>query len=313
MACIGPAGEKLSLISGIVNDGGRIAARAGLGAVMGSKRLKALVLGGGARIPVYDRAKIRALTVQCNEAASFQPPFVPGEMTPHLGALMRVLPTQVATDGMLYKIMLRKWGTVSMNQMSIEMGDAPIKNWKGTNEDFGPEKSAAISPDAFTGHTIVKYHCYSCPLGCGGICRKDGAAEAHRPEYETVLSLGGLVMNNDADSILVMNDMLNRAGMDTISAGGTIAYAMECWEQGLLTVRDTGGIDLTWGNSTGMIALLEKMIAREGIGDILADGTRQAARRVGGNAAAYAMHAGGQELGMHDGCFDPGFALHNCV
>jgi len=313
VACIGPAGEKLSLIAGIVNDGGRIAARSGLGAVMGSKRLKALVLGGSARIPVYDRSKVRALTLRCNETASFQPPFVSGGMTPHLGALMRALPAQVAIDGMLYKIMLRKWGTVSMNQMSIEMGDAPIKNWKGSNEDFGPEKSAAISPDAFAGHTIVKYHCYSCPLGCGGICRKDGQVETHRPEYETVLSLGGLVMNHNADSIFVMNDMLNRAGMDTISAGGTLAFAMECWEKGLLSAEDTGGIDLAWGNSDGMIALLEKMIQREGIGDLLADGTRQAARRIGRNAADYAVHAGGQEIGMHDGRFDPGFALHNCV
>jgi len=313
VACIGPAGEKLSLIAGIVNDGGRIAARSGLGAVMGSKRLKALVLGGSARIPVYDRSTVRALTLQCNEAASFQPPFVSGEMTPHLGALMRVLPTQVSTDGMLYKIMLRKWGTVSMNQMFIEMGDAPIKNWKGSNEDFGPEKSAAISPDAFAGHTIVKYHCYSCPLGCGGICRKDGKVETHRSEYETVLSLGGLVMNNNADSIFIMNEMLNRAGMDTISAGGTMAFAMECWENGLLSAKDTGGIDLTWGNSAGLIALLEKMIRREGIGDMLADGTRQAARRLGRNSFDYAMHAGGQEIGTHDGRFDPGFALHNCV
>jgi aldehyde:ferredoxin oxidoreductase len=313
VACIGPAGENRSLISGIVNDGGRIAARSGLGAVMGAKRLKALVLGGGTRIPVNDRKKIRTLTRACNEATAFQPPFVSGEMTPHLGALMRVLPAQVSTDGMLYKIMLRKWGTVSMNQMSIEMGDAPIKNWKGSNEDFGPEMSAAISPDAFAGHTIVKYHCYSCPLGCGGICRKDGETETHRPEYETVLSLGGLIMNNDAGSIFVMNEMLNRAGMDTISAGGTIAFAMECWEKGLLTAQDTGGIDLTWGNSAGMIALLEKMIQREGIGDLLADGTREAARRIGRNAGDYAMHAGGQEIGMHDGRFDPGFALHNCV
>ena len=136
VACIGPAGENLSLISGIVHDGGRIAARSGLGAVMGAKRLKALVLDGAVRIPVHNRKKVRSLTKACNEAVAFQLPFVPGKMTPHLGALMRVLPTQLATDGILYKIMLRKWGTVSMNQMSIEMGDAPIKNCKGSNEDF---------------------------------------------------------------------------------------------------------------------------------------------------------------------------------
>jgi len=121
-------------------------------------------------------------------------------------------------------------------------------------------------------------------------------------------------MNNDLDSIFVMNEMLNRAGMDTISAGGTLAFAMECWEKGLLTARDTDGIDLTWGNSTGLIDLLKKMIQREkGIGDLLADGAREAARRIGRGAMAYAVHAGGQEIPMHDGRFDPGFALHYSV
>jgi aldehyde:ferredoxin oxidoreductase len=313
VACIGPAGENLSLISGITNDGGRIAARSGLGAVMGSKRLKAVVLGGAQRIPVHDPKEVNRLTRQCSEAVEFQPPFVPGDMTPHLGALMRVLPAQFATDGMLYKIMLRKWGTVSMNQMSIEMGDAPIKNWKGSNEDFGPELSARISPDVFSGPTIARYHCYACPLGCGGRIRTDALGQTHRPEYETVLSLGGLCMNTDADSIFRMNDKLNRAGMDTISAGGTLAFAMECFEQGLIRPEDTDGLDLTWGNSRAMEALLDRMIHREGIGDLLADGTKRAAERIGRIAPKLAMHAGGQELGMHDGRFDPGFALHNCV
>jgi aldehyde:ferredoxin oxidoreductase len=313
IACIGPAGENLSLISGICNDHGRIAARSGLGAVMGSKRLKAVALGGALRIPVHDKKLVRSLTLACNDAVSFQPPFVPGEMTPHLGALMRALPAQLATDGLLYKVMLRKWGTVSMNQMAIEMGDAPVKNWKGSNEDFGPEKSASINPDIFSDATVARYHCYSCPLGCGGIVVKNGGGEAHRPEYETVLALGGLCMNDDAESIFRLNDMLNRAGMDTISAGATVAFAMECFEKGLITAKETGGIDLAWGNSAGMIALVEKMIRREGIGDLLADGTRVAAAKIGQGAGTFAVHAGGQELAMHDGRFDPGFAVHNCV
>jgi aldehyde:ferredoxin oxidoreductase len=132
----------------------------------------------------------------------------------------------------------------------------------------------------------------------------------HKPEYETVMSLGGLLLNDDAASIFRLNDMFNRAGMDTISAGGTIAFAMECREQGLLSREDLDGLDLTWGNSRAIVALARKMIAREGIGDLLADGTKRAAERIGGNAAALAMHAGGQELGMHDGRYDPGFALH---
>ena len=313
IACIGPAGENRSLIAGISNDKGRLAARSGLGAVMGAKRLKAVVLGGALRVTVRDRKAVRKLTLACNEAVSFQPPFIPGEMTPHLGALLRVLPAQVATDGLLYKIMLRKWGTVSMNQMSIEMGDAPIKNWKGSNEDFGPERSASLNPDIFASATVAKYHCHACPLGCGGIVHSDKLGSFHRPEYETVLALGGLCMNDDAESIFRLNDKLNRAGMDTISAGGTVAFAMECYEKGVITQKDTGGIDLTWGNSDGIVALIEKMIAREGIGDLLADGVKRAAEKIGRGSRRYAIHSGGQELAMHDTRFDPGFAVHNTV
>ncbi|MEA2015049.1 MAG: aldehyde ferredoxin oxidoreductase family protein [Thermodesulfobacteriota bacterium] len=314
VALIGPAGEKLSLISGISNDGGRMAARSGLGAVMGSKRLKALVLGGAKRIPVHNREGIKKLSQKCNKWVQFQPPFVPGSMTPYIGALMRVMPTVLAQDGMLYKILLRKWGTVSMNRMSIEMGDSPIKNWKGSNKDFGPKKSATVDPDLFTSREMIKYHCYSCPLGCGGICSMTGKySETHKPEYETVLALGGLCMNEDADSLFQLNETLNRAGMDTISAGGTVAFAIECYEEGILTNEDTDGLELTWGNSGAIISLIDKMINRDGIGDILADGSKVAARKLGKGSEQFAIHAGGQELAMHDSRNDPGFALHYSV
>jgi aldehyde:ferredoxin oxidoreductase len=127
------------------------------------------------------------------------------------------------------------------------------------------------------------------------------------------MALGGLLLNDDAESIFQLNDMLNRAGMDTISAGGTVAFAMECYEQGLLTRDDLDGLDLTWGNSSAIVALVGKMIRREGIGDLLADGTRVAAQKIGRRAERFAMHAGGQELGMHDSRYDPGFALHYSV
>ena len=313
VACIGPAGEKKSLISGIVNQKGRLAARAGLGAVMGSKRLKAVALAGSRRINVHDRKAVKALSKTCNESVQFQPPFFTGGMTANVGALMRFSPFQMKTDGILYKVMLEKWGTVSMNQMSIEMGDAPVKNWKGSHKDFGKDKSSAINPDAMTKRMTSKYHCYSCPLGCGGLFPGSDGSENHKPEYETVIALGALCMNEDVESIFVMNEMLNQAGMDTISAGGTIAFAMECFEKGLLTEKETDGLTLTWGNSEAMIQLVGKIIRREGIGDILADGSKRAAEKIGNGADAFAMQAGGQELAMHDGRFDPGFALHNRV
>ncbi|HON99566.1 MAG TPA: aldehyde ferredoxin oxidoreductase family protein [Syntrophales bacterium] len=314
VAAVGPAGERLSLIAGISHEKGRLAARSGLGAVMGAKRLKALVLDGKRRIDVFDRAEIRDLSRRCNRWVRLQPPFLPAAPAALIGTLMRVLPFQMAMDGMVYKILLRKWGTGSMNQISVEMGDAPVKNWKGTNRDWGLGRSYSVNPDAVARFERMKYHCYSCPLGCGGICVDAGPyGRMHKPEYETVIALGALCMNDDLGAIMHMNEMLNRAGMDTISAGGTIAFAMECFENGILTRSDLDGLELKWGDSGAMIALVEKMIRREGIGDVLADGSRAAAEKIGRGAEALAMHAGGQELPMHDGRNDPGFNVHYSV
>jgi aldehyde:ferredoxin oxidoreductase len=314
VACIGMAGEKLSLISGICNDRGRIAARSGLGAVMGSKRLKAVVLKGCQRIVPDNPTEIKRLSQKCNKWAQFNIPLMPGPMTAYLGAAMRIMPNQMAQDGLLYKSMLRTWGTVAMNQISIEMGDSPIKNWMGSNKDFGPKKSRTINPDVFTACEEVKYHCYSCPVGCGGICKIDGTfRETHKPEYETVLALGGLLMNADADSIFYLNEVLNRAGMDSISVGGTVAFAIECYERGILTMDDTDGLELKWGNTKAIVALIHQMIKRDGIGDILADGSKVAAGKIGKDSAMFAIHAGGQEPAMHDGRADPGFGLHYSV
>jgi len=314
VAVIGPSGENLSLISGICNDRGRMAARSGMGAVMGSKLLKAVVLDGQKRIFVHNRETIKQLSRRCNQWVQFQPPFLPGPMAAYVGTLMRILPVQMAMDGLLYKIMLKKWGTGSMNQMSVEMGDAPIKNWSGSSADWGIEASSSVNPDAIKRSEKTKYHCYACPLGCGGICSTTGKfSETHKPEYESVLALGGLCMNRDAESIFYLNELLNRAGMDTISAGTTAAFAIECYESGILTKEDTDGLELTWGNTPALVSLIEKMIRREGIGDKLADGSKTAAWSIGRGAERCAMHIGGQELAMHDGRNDPGFNLHYAV
>lgn len=314
VACIGPAGESVSLISGVSTDKGRMAARSGLGAVMGAKRLKAVVLCGTKRIYPHNRDEMKRLSMKLNKWVQFQPPFVNGPMTAPVGALMRILPTVLTQDGLLYKILLKKWGTVSMNQMSPEMGDAPIKNWKGSSKDWGFLKSYSSNPDVFKKCESVKYHCYSCPLGCGGICTTKGKfSETHKPEYETVLALGGFCMNKDVDSVFYLNELLNRAGMDTISAGHAVAFALECYEEGIITKEDTDGLELTWGNSEAIVALIEKMVKREGFGHILADGVKQAVERIGKGSDKFAIHAGAQEPAMHDGRNDPGFALHYCV
>ena len=311
VACIGVAGEKLSLISGIVNDHGRIAARSGLGAVMGSKRLKALVCAGKHKVGAADRDEMKKLTKTCREVVAKDMPLFPGWVTGYLGNLLRWLPVAMAQDGNLYKSMLRKWGTISMNQTSIQMGDAPVKNWGGTALDFPLKRSATVGPDAMRNTEVKKYHCAQCPLGCGGIV--EGVpeyGEGHKPEYESVSALGCLLLNEDRDAIYYLNELLNRAGMDTISAGGVAAFAIECFEAGLLTVEDTGGLELRWGDAEAIKALVRKMVAREGIGDLLADGVKVAAEKIGGDAAHYAIHAGGQELPMHDSRLDPGHGLH---
>jgi len=314
VATIGPSGENLSLISGICNDRGRIAARSGLGAVMGSKKLKAVVLKGCMRIGTDNDYEIKRISQKCNRWVQFDLPKWPGFLNAYMGTGIGLLPTQMAIDGFLYKVLNRMWGTSSMNQMSVGMGDSPIKNWKGSNADWGIAKSKTVNSDVFTKCETVKYHCYSCPLGCGGICSISGKySETHKPEYETVLALGGLIMNEDADSIFYLNEVLNRAGMDTISAGGTVAYAIECFEKGILTREDTGGLELTWGNTEAIVALIEKMVKREGIGDILADGSKAAAKKIGKGSIDYAIQAGGQEPAMHDGRGDPGFGLHYSV
>jgi len=314
VACIGPAGEKLSCISGISNDLGRMAARSGLGAVMGSKRLKAVVLDGNVKIQPHDRVKIKMLSQKCQKWVNFQPWFISGKGVRILGTVLRFLPTQTMMDGMLWKIMLRKWGTIALNQYSSELGDAPLKNWAGSNIDFAKEKSDELNPDRILESQTKRYHCYSCPLGCGGVCKGNFPnGESHKPEYESVLALSGLSLNGDLESVYQMNDRLNRAGMDTISAGSTLAFAIECYERGILTQADTDGLELKWGNSEAMMALLEKMIAREGIGDILADGVKKAAAKIGKQSEQYAIHAGGQELPMHDSRFDPGLAVHYAV
>jgi aldehyde:ferredoxin oxidoreductase len=312
VACIGTSGEKLSLISGISNDGGRMAARSGLGAVMGSKRLKAVVFRGNQKIQVQDSAAMQKMTRKF-QAWLKKPSLLPeGRWWKYAGILLRVLPFQVAQDGMMYKMVLQKWGTIGMNQVSIEMGDAPIQNWRGSSSNYGLRTSDAINPDEIMDRGMERYFCRGCALGCGGVYNQNGS-HGHKPEYETVLAWSGLLMSQDLDLIFAVNERLNRAGIDSISAGGTIAFALECFEHGILTTADTGGLELKWGDAGDILQLLEKMIQREGIGDILADGTRLAAERIGKGSQEFAIHAGGQELAMHDPRNDPGFALHAVV
>lgn len=315
VACIGSAGERLSLLAGIANDGGRMAARSGLGAVMGAKRLKAVAVGGASTgVVAADGMAIAQLNKACQRWIQMRLPFFSGPTFAWVGrGLLGWLPLALRMDGMLYRTVLRKWGTSGMNQAGIEMGDGPLRNWLGTPADYPLSASRSIDPDRMRARETDKYACAECPLACGGHCRMKDGRRSHKPEYETTLAFSGMLLNQDLDSIYTINDLLNRAGMDSISAGAAVAFAIDCYQQGLLRREDTGGLELDWGNSAAILTLVQWMIAREGIGALLADGTLIAAGKIGGTALEVAMQAGGQELPMHDGRGDPGYALHYAV
>jgi len=317
-AVIGPAGEKLSLISGVVNDLGRIAARSGLGAVMGSKKLKGIVLSGGEKIVSARPEQVKELNQEFNKW--FKKGLGAGKylgrgVVNRLSQFLRVSPMQMAYTGDLIRITFAQYGTIVTNVLSSESGDSPVKNWKGAGVVDYPlaTHSSNINPALITQHEVKKYHCVSCPLGCGGIVKITAKGvtleHTHKPEYETCCSFGTLLLNKDLDSIFLINDKLNRAGMDTISAGATVAFALECIEHGILSKDDLDGIELEWGDADAIMALIDKMISRDGCGDIFADGSRAAAEKIGNGAEKYTMQAGGQELAMHDTRFDPGFAV----
>ena len=314
---IGPAAEKKSLISGIVNDHGRIAARSGMGAVMGAKRLKAVVMAGSRPVRVHDRARIKQASQKLAkwlDSAAWLRTFFTAGLLGFTGTLMRKMPGVIGMTADQYKLGMGKYGTTSTNVLSSESGDSPVKNWKGVGYRDFPKKthSDKLNPQRLADRETVRYHCHGCPFGCGSICDVDGKYKirnTHKPEYETCCAFGALILSNDLDAVFRLNDILNRAGMDTISAGATVAFAIECVEQGALNKEDMDGIDLSWGNAEAVVTFVGKMIDRDGIGDLFADGSKVAAKKIGKGSEAYAMHAGGQELPMHDSRFDPGFAL----
>jgi aldehyde:ferredoxin oxidoreductase len=172
----------------------------------------------------------------------------------------------------------------------------------------------AISDEAVVALQEKKYACWRCPLGCGGHMKAvEGKfkvdAGVHKPEYETLCAFGTSCLNDDLESIIKINDICNRAGLDTISTGGTVAFAIECYENGIITKEDTDGLSLNWGNAEAIVALTQKIADREGFGAVLANGVKIASEKIGKGAEEYAIHIGGQELPMHDPRFTPGLAL----
>lgn len=271
--CIGPAGEKGVLFAAVMNGGrdGRAAGRTGMGAVMGSKRLKAVVARGTGRPEVVDVETLRE-------------------------SIREVVPTIRE-----YTPSFQNFGTAGSVVAFHQSGNLPLKNWRqGTWEGAEAVSGQRMADTILAG----QYHCKTCVIGCGREVVIDRGASAGEkiggPEYETIGSLGSMCLVDDLVAISEANDLCNRYGIDTISVGGTIAFAMECYERGLLKPADVDGLDLTWGNAAGMVGLVKLIGEQRGIGKLLGLGSRKAAAAIGQGAEAYAIQVKGLELPMHD-------------
>lgn len=274
VACIGPAGEKCSAMANVMVGGAesRAAGRGGMGALMGAKRLKAIVVQGGNRPSYWDLEGLKESIRRANREIRDR------------------------------TLSMNRFGTSGGVITTEKVGDMPIKNWL-----LGSWKERAIR---ITGETMAErfktgnYRCHACPIACGqeiriaegiyaGVC---GSA----PEYETVMGFGPLCLNDDLASIAAMNQLCNQMGLDTISTSSTVAFALEAYEKGLISPRETHGLELRWGDAKAMLNLIELIARREGIGELLADGTRAAADKLGTLAIEFAVHTKGLEIPYHD-------------
>ncbi len=274
VACIGPVGELKSLLACIRHEGSA-AGRSGVGAVMGSKKLKAFVVRGTQKVSIADPERFSVLRKDYlkNVKESDHP----------------------------WVTTFKKWGTCGTTTGSIEAGDSPIKNWAVYGAEAFPTHEK-ISGDEVIKYVVKKHACTGCPMGCKGWVKVDayGGYAGSKLEYETITMMGSNCLIDNIEALGKANDICNLLGLDTIGAGSVIGFAMECYEHGIITKEDTNGIELTWGNGDALISMTEKMARREGFGAVLADGVKLAAERIDKGAEKYAMHVGGQDMPAHD-------------
>ena len=272
-AVIGPAGERMVRIAGIPHVGTivRQAARCGMGAVMGSKNLKAMVAYGTQKAP------------QAREEALKE-------------AMKTVLPhVRKATET------FGKYGTSGGVENYEKIGNFPLQNWRGSRWADAVKISGVTMHD-----TILKGRtaCLQCPIACGRHIRIEegpyGPLEGEGPEYETIGTMGGECLVDDLAAICKANDLCNRFGLDTMSTGSVIAFAMEAFERGLITTADTDGIELRWGSGEALVEMTRKIGLRQGIGELMGEGVMRMARALGRGAEEFAVHVKGLEPSAHD-------------
>ncbi len=271
VACIGIAGENLVRYAAIMNDVHRALGRCGLGAVMGSKNLKAVAVTGSQKITIANKKEF-------DDAAQKAGDFV---------------------NESLLKMTLEVYGTDMVLDLVNVKGGLPTRNWQFGSCSYADDiNGPAINEKILTGRKA----CFACPIACGRLSEVTGkyACKGEGPEYETVGSLGPMCDISDLEAITYANNLCNEYGLDTISTGSTIAFAMECFEKGILTPEETEGLEITFGEADVVVELIHKIARREGIGNLLAEGTRRMAEKLGRGSEAFAMNVKGLELPAYD-------------
>jgi aldehyde:ferredoxin oxidoreductase len=282
--CIGPAGENLVPMASISQRAGRLAGRTGMGAVMGSKKLKAVVIQGSLPLHWADQSTLNQLVARANE----------------------ILRSHAQTE------MYNKLGTAGMVEGVMMMGDMPVQNWSGEIWQVGAEK---IGGEAIVEQILAKRTgCHACTVQCkADVEFKEGnevIEQSPGPEYETLGSFGTMLRNDSLAGVAKANQLCNRYGLDTISTGSTIAWAMEAYERGDLTPEQLDGAALTWGNTDAILHAIKAIAFRQGkLGELLFRGSRYAALEVGGKSGEYAINVKGLELAMHHPRVFAGLAL----
>jgi aldehyde:ferredoxin oxidoreductase len=279
-AVIGPAGENRVRFACILNDITHAAGRTGMGAVMGSKRLKAIAVRGSRPPEAADKEKIQALN-------RFM----------HLN----------------YKTLAKQWryGTGSEMVASEAAGNMPIRNFQGGRFP-GVEKINA--PLLCSKYLEKMDHCYGCPIRCKRVVKLQEPFSVDPvyggPEYETLTALGSNCGIDNLEALMKANELCNRYGIDTISAGVAISFAMECAEKGILSQAETDGLDLSFGNAEAMVRMVEQIALRKGFGDLLAEGTKRASETIGKGSGEWAMQVKGAEIPMHEPRYRQAMGLH---
>jgi aldehyde:ferredoxin oxidoreductase len=274
IACIGPAGERGVLLAGIMVDGrsARAAGRGGMGALMGSKGLKAVVVLGDEPVELADADGLKVRVRQD----------------------MKTIRARSQA--------LQDFGTAGGIQGADAVGALPVKNWAG---GAWAEGALATTAQTFFPRYLDKHHaCWGCPMRCSKHVRVVAGPHAgihgHAPEYETLAGFGANCLNSDVEVIMAANDACNRAGLDTISTSSAVAFAMEAAERGMIGPDDAEGLSLAWGDARTILGLVEQIAAGRSLGALLGQGTRAAAAMLGPEAMAFAPHSKGLELPYHD-------------